>query len=49
MKIGSCLVVGLGGIGSNLIDPLTRLLMHHKRGTYNIVICDGDRYERLSN
>lgn len=45
MKISSCLLVGCGGIGSILIEPLCRLLSYHPDGTDNIVVADGDRVE----
>lgn len=38
-------IVGAGGIGSNLAEPLTRMLAYHERGTKNIHIIDGDSYE----
>lgn len=45
MKIDSCLLVGCGGIGSLLIEPLSRLLTFHSLGTDNIIVADGDRLE----
>lgn len=40
-------VVGLGGIGSNLVDPLSRMLMFSKsnRKADRVVLVDGDQYE----
>lgn len=38
-------VVGAGGIGSHLLESLTRLLSYHERGTKNITVIDGDQYE----
>lgn len=38
-------VVGAGGIGSHLAEPLTRLLAYHEKGTKNLNIIDGDFYE----
>ena len=45
IKIDSCLMVGCGGIGSMLIEPLYRLLTYHPLGTDNIVVCDNDKLE----
>jgi hypothetical protein len=44
-RFGICIVAGAGGIGSNLIEPLTRLLMFHPQGTWRILVIDGDSYE----
>lgn len=44
MFIRSCLLVGAGGIGSHLAEPLVRLLAHHPQGTWNVTVCDGDTY-----
>lgn len=45
MKFHTAVLVGAGGIGSILIEPLTRLLMHHNNGTNKIFVVDGDVYE----
>lgn len=45
MKIGSTLIVGAGGIGTHLAEPLARLLKFHENGHFRIVIADGDTYE----
>lgn len=45
MKINSAIIIGCGGTGSILIEPLIRLLMFHPNGTYNITIADGDEFE----
>ncbi len=38
-------VIGLGGIGSQLISPLCRYLDSQKDGSIQIVVIDGDAYE----
>lgn len=45
MKIGSTLIVGAGGIGSHLAEPLARLLKAHRNGALRMTIVDGDIYE----
>lgn len=45
MRIKSALIVGAGGIGSHLAEPLARLLAHHPNGTTTMRIVDGDVYE----
>lgn len=45
MKFQHVFVIGAGGIGSHLVEPLARLLAYHKDGTKNITIVDGDLYE----
>lgn len=45
MKIDSCLLVGCGGIGSLLIEPLTRLLTYHPNGTDHFIVVEADRVE----
>jgi hypothetical protein len=45
MKFHTAVLVGAGGIGSILVEPLTRLLMHHVNGTKKIFVIDGDVYE----
>ncbi len=45
MKFSSCHVVGAGGTGSILLEPLVRLLSYHKNGTKNFVVYDGDSFE----
>ena len=39
------ILIGAGGIGSILLEPLTRFLMYHREGTLNIHVYDGDIYE----
>lgn len=39
------ILVGAGGIGSILLEPMVRLLMYHKAGTLNVHVYDGDKYE----
>jgi hypothetical protein len=45
VKIDSCLMVGCGGIGSMLIEPMYRLLTYHPNGTDNVVVCERDKLE----
>lgn len=45
MKFNSCVLVGLGGTGSQLLGPLKRLLYYHENGTWDIHLVDGDSYE----
>lgn len=45
MKFDTVILVGLGGTGSHLADPLTRLLMFHPNGTSRILFVDGDDFE----
>jgi len=45
MKFKYVYLVGVGGTGSHLADPLVRLLTYHDNGTRNITIIDGDSYE----
>jgi hypothetical protein len=45
MKIGTALIVGLGGTGSNLVETAVRLLTYHADGTKKIILADLDFYE----
>jgi len=45
MKFEYVYLIGVGGTGSHLADPLVRLLTYHDQGTRNITIIDGDAYE----
>jgi hypothetical protein len=45
MKFSSAHVIGAGGTGSILLEPLVRLLAYHKEGTKNVCVYDGDEYE----
>jgi hypothetical protein len=38
-------IIGLGGTGSHLVEPAARLLAYHPRGTQNICLIDGDKFE----
>lgn len=49
MKIGSTLIVGAGGIGSHLAEPLARLLLYHDDGEQHMTIVDGDSYEEKNS
>ena len=42
-------VVGCGGTGSYLIDPLLRLMSYHPNGCCNVTLYDGDEYEKKNN
>jgi molybdopterin/thiamine biosynthesis adenylyltransferase len=39
------IVIGLGGIGSSLIDPLTRYLAYSYSDSCSIILVDGDEYD----
>ncbi len=45
--VGRAVVIGLGGIGSNIVDPLARTLTFSKsnRKAERIILVDGDKYE----
>lgn len=45
MKFKHVFVIGAGGIGSHLMEPLARLLAYHANGTKNVTLIDGDSYE----
>lgn len=45
MKVQSVLLVGAGGIGTHIAEPMLRLLAHHPEGTTVLRIVDGDVYE----
>ena len=45
MKIDHAFIVGVGGTGSHLVEPLVRLLAYHENGTRRITLIDGDVYE----
>lgn len=45
MKFSSCYVIGAGGTGSILLEPLARLLTYHPNGTNTIYIYDDDKFE----
>jgi len=45
MKLDHVFLVGVGGTGTHLADPLIRLFAFHKGGTKNITIIDGDKFE----
>lgn len=45
MQFKQVLIIGAGGIGSHLMEPLSRLLAYHQNGTRNITLVDGDSYE----
>jgi hypothetical protein len=46
VKFTHGVVVGCGGTGSILVEPLARLLAYHKNGTRQIVLMDGDKFEK---
>ena len=45
MQFDQLIIIGVGGTGTHLLEPLVRLLGYHKNQTKNIMIIDGDRYE----
>jgi hypothetical protein len=45
MQFDTVHIIGVGGTGSILLEPLIRLLTYHQSGTTNIILHDGDRYE----
>lgn len=45
MKFDQCIMIGCGGTGSHLLEPLSLLLSYHENGCDSITIVDGDRYE----
>lgn len=44
-KFKAVFLIGLGGTGSHLAEPLVRLLHYHPNGTKKIVFVDGDSFE----
>jgi tRNA A37 threonylcarbamoyladenosine dehydratase len=44
-KIDRVYLIGCGGIGSILIEPLAKLLTYHVNGTSDITLIDGDNFE----
>ncbi|MFB6284635.1 MAG: ThiF family adenylyltransferase, partial [Halobacteria archaeon] len=49
MKFHTCILAGLGGVGSLLAEPLARLLLYHDRGTEDIRLADGDEYSKANS
>lgn len=49
MKFDVVHVVGVGGTGSILLEPLIRLLTYHQSGTRRIVLHDGDHFEESNS
>lgn len=45
VKFEHVFVIGVGGIGSHVVEPLSRLLAYHPEGTRNVVLIDGDTFE----
>lgn len=48
--VDACILVGCGGTGSLLVEPLSRLLAYHASSAVakrepGLVLCDGDRFE----
>lgn len=48
MKFDYVFIIGAGGTGSHLIEPLAKLLQYHINGTSNITLIDGDSYEEAN-
>jgi hypothetical protein len=46
VKFHCTILVGLGGTGTHLLEPLARLLAFHQNGTRAWVVADGDAYEQ---
>lgn len=44
-KIDRVYLLGVGGIGTSLAEPLCKLLTYHKNGTLDITLIDGDAFE----
>lgn len=49
MKFDYAFIIGAGGTGSHLIEPLAKLLNYHPDGTPNITLIDGDSFEENNN
>ena len=49
MKFNAVHLVGVGGTGSILLEPLILLFTYHRNGTTNINIWDKDNYESNNN
>jgi hypothetical protein len=47
-KIDRVYLIGAGGIGSILIEPLAKLLTYHVNGTSDITLIDGDQFDSES-
>lgn len=45
MRIKDALIVGVGGTGGYLVEPLTRLLTYHPNADGKVTVVDGDEYE----
>jgi len=45
MQFDQLIIIGVGGTGTHLLEPLVRLLGYHKNQTKNVMIIDGDKYE----
>lgn len=45
MRIGHVVLVGAGGIGGRVAEPVLRMLRHHKNGAPSMTIVDGDGFE----
>lgn len=45
MKIDALILIGTGGTGSNLAEPLARLLAYHEKGCKKVILIDGDVFE----
>ena len=45
MKIDALILVGCGGTGSALVEPISRLLSFHEKGCSKVILIDGDSFE----
>jgi len=46
MKVDYCVLIGVGGTGSNLAESLAQLLSFHPDGCKKLILIDGDRFEQ---
>lgn len=47
-KIDRVYLIGCGGTGTLVAEPLAKLLTYHKNGTQDITLIDGDRFDTLT-
>lgn len=45
MSINRVYLVGVGGTGSHLLEPLSKLFVYHPQGCTDITVIDGDEFE----
>lgn len=49
MRFEAVILVGAGGTGSIIAEPMMRLLAYHPNGCKTLVIADGDKYENKNH